>query len=424
MSNFKKYTANPFYMSNSLMILLFFTGWGIWWSFFQIWLTTKQGFSGTQVGTIYSFNSAITLILMLVYGSLQDKLGIKKNLLIFCVSCEVFLGPFFTWVYVPLLKSNFIVGALIGSIYLSVAFLAASPTFEALAERMSRRFGFEYGQARAWGSFGYAVAALIAGFMFTLNAYLIFWIGSVFSIVLLLVLLFIKPENDTVIVTKYESKSNNQDVNNSPSLLEILSVFKMPDLWKIVIFISMSWTFYTVFDQQMFPEFFTTFFGTETAGQQAYGVLNSLEVFFESIMMGIIPIMMRKTGVRKSLLIGLVIMVLRIGGCGLVTNPLGVSIIKLLHAPETAIFILAMFRYFTLHFDTRISTTLYMVGFQIAAQVGQIIFSTPFGLLHDKIGYQPTFLIVAGIVFISAIYAFFVLKKDDQDVYGQPLEIN
>lgn len=424
MSNFKKYTANPFYMSNSLMILLFFTGWGIWWSFFQIWLTTKQGFSGTQVGTIYSFNSAITLILMLVYGSLQDKLGIKKNLLIFCVSCEVFLGPFFTWVYVPLLKSNFIVGALIGSIYLSVAFLAASPTFEALAERMSRRFGFEYGQARAWGSFGYAVAALIAGFMFTLNAYLIFWIGSVFSIVLLLVLLFIKPENDTVIVTKYESKSNNQDVNNSPSLLEILSVFKMPDLWKIVIFISMSWTFYTVFDQQMFPEFFTTFFGTETAGQQAYGVLNSLEVFLESIMMGIIPIMMRKTGVRKSLLIGLVIMVLRIGGCGLVTNPLGVSIIKLLHAPETAIFILAMFRYFTLHFDTRISTTLYMVGFQIAAQVGQIIFSTPFGLLHDKIGYQPTFLIVAGIVFISAVYAFFVLKKDDQDVYGQPLEIN
>lgn len=424
MSNFKKYTANPFYMSNSLMILLFFTGWGIWWSFFQIWLTTKQGFSGTQVGTIYSFNSAITLILMLVYGSLQDKLGIKKNLLIFCVSCEVFLGPFFTWVYVPLLKSNFIVGALIGSIYLSVAFLAASPTFEALAERMSRRFGFEYGQARAWGSFGYAVAALIAGFMFTLNAYLIFWIGSVFSIVLLLVLLFIKPENDTVIVTKYESKSNNQDVNNSPSLLEILSVFKMPDLWKIVIFISMSWTFYTVFDQQMFPEFFTTFFGTETAGQQAYGVLNSLEVFLESIMMGIIPIMMRKTGVRKSLLIGLVIMVLRIGGCGLVTNPLGVSIIKLLHAPETAIFILAMFRYFTLHFDTRISTTLYMVGFQIAAQVGQIIFSTPFGLLHDKIGYQPSFLIVAGIVFISAIYAFFVLKKDDQDVYGQPLEIN
>lgn len=109
--------------------------------------------------------------------SLESKKSIN-----FCVACEVFLGPFFTWVYVPLLKSNFIVGALIGSIYLSVAFLAASPTFEALAERMSRRFGFEYGQARAWGSFGYAVAALIAGFMFTLNAYLIFGLVQYFQL--------------------------------------------------------------------------------------------------------------------------------------------------------------------------------------------------------------------------------------------------
>ena len=70
-----------------------------------------------------------------------------------------------------------------------------------------------------------------------------------------------------------------------------------------------------------------------------------MEVFLESIMMGLVPIMMRKTGVRKSLLIALVIMVLRIGSCGLVTNPLGVSIIKLLHAPETAIFILALLKY-------------------------------------------------------------------------------
>lgn len=43
-------------------------------------------------------------------------------------------------------KSQFYVGVLLGSLYLSVAFLATSPTFEALAERMGRRFNFEYGQ--------------------------------------------------------------------------------------------------------------------------------------------------------------------------------------------------------------------------------------------------------------------------------------
>ena len=105
----------------SLQMLLFFAGWGIWWSFFQIWLTTKQGFSGAQVGTIFSFGSAAALMLMFVYGSIQDKLGMKRNLLIALIACQVFLAPFFTWVYVPMLEANFYVGAVVGAIYLAVS---------------------------------------------------------------------------------------------------------------------------------------------------------------------------------------------------------------------------------------------------------------------------------------------------------------
>ena len=63
-----------------------------------------------------------------------------------------------------------------------------------------------------------------------------------------------------------------------------------------------------------------------------------------------------------------------------------------------------------------------MVGFQIAASIGGIIFSVPLGSLRDNIGYQHTFLIIAGIVLCASVYAFFILKKDDQDVEGQPLE--
>ena len=122
MGNLLKAFSNPFYRTSSLEILLFFAGWGIWWSFFQIWLTTKQGFTGAQVGTIYTFGSAVALVLMFVYGSVQDKLGVKKNLLIFMVSCQVLLAPFFTWVYVPMLESNFYVGAMVGAVYLSVAY--------------------------------------------------------------------------------------------------------------------------------------------------------------------------------------------------------------------------------------------------------------------------------------------------------------
>lgn len=423
MNNFNlKAFANPFYRVSSLEILLFFAGWGIWWSFFQIWLTTKQGFTGAQVGTIYSFGSAVALVLMFVYGSIQDKLGMKKTLMYFLIGCQVFLAPFFTWIYVPMLESNFYVGAMVGAVYLAVSYLAACPVFEAVTERLSRRFSFEYGQARAWGSFGYAIAALSAGFLFTINPYLVFWTGSAVALVLLLILLFVHPENNDAVRNKYENQAESLKDSKSPSFSEIIGVFKIFDVWKIIVFVIMSWTFYTVFDQQMFPQFFTQFFDTPEEGQQAYGVLNSIQVFLEFLMMGLVPVLMKKIGVRKAILLGCLIMIVRIGGCGLVTNPLGVALVKLLHAPETALFILGIFRYFTLHFDTRMSATIYMVGFQIAAQVGQIVFSTPLGLLHDNIGYQNTFLTISGIVTLAAIYAFVVLKKDNQDVGGQPLE--
>lgn len=422
MGNLLKAFSNPFYRTSSLEIMLFFAGWGIWWSFFQIWLTTKQGFSGAQVGTIYTFGSAVALVLMFVYGSLQDKLGVKKTLLIFMVSCQVLLAPFFTWVYVPMLESNFYVGAMIGAVYLAVAYLAACPVFEAVTERLSRRYSFEYGQARAWGSLGYAISALTAGFLFTINPYLVFWTGSAVSAVLLAILVFLKPENREDAVQQYENHEERNKDAKSPSLKEIVSVFGILDLWKIIIFVILTWTFYTVFDQQMFPEFFTRFFATPEEGQQAYGILNSVQVFLEFIMMGLVPILMRKIGVRRALLLGCLIMVCRISGCGIASTPLGIGLIKLLHAPETALFVLAIFRYFTLHFDTRVSATLYMVGFQIAASVGGIIFSVPLGSLRDNIGYQHTFLIIAGIVLCASVYAFFILKKDDQDVEGQPLE--
>lgn len=424
MSNQKQSVfKNPFYLQSSLSLLMFFAAWGIWWSFFQIWLTTRLGFSGAQVGTIYTFNSAITLVLMFFYGSIQDHLGLKRCLLIGITILEMLLGPFFTWVYSPLLHSNFMLGALLGSLYLSFAFLAASPTFEALAERMGRRFGFEYGKARAWGSFGYAIAALCAGYLFTISPYIVFWLSSGFSFITCLILI---SGTRTKVSTEaqFENRAEEAKEAKTPTFKEILAVFKLPELWKLTIFIIFSGSFYTVFDQQMFPEFFTHFFATQATGDTAYGILNSAEVFLEAIMMAMVPWLMKKIGVRKTLLIGVSVMFIRIGLCGLVTNPLGISFVKLLHAPETAIFALAMFRYLTLHFDTRLSATVYMVVGQIAGQVGQIIFSTPLGMLHDRIGYQATFLVISAIVFGAACYAFLMLKKDDQEVNGQPLNMD
>lgn len=408
---------NKSYLQSSLIFMLFFASWSIWWSFFQIWLTSNDnglGLNGSQVGTIYSVNSFVTLILMFIYGVIQDKLFIKRHLLIFCAICATLVGPFFIWLYVPLIQNSYWVGVILGAIFLSCGFLAAFGVYEAFGERLSRLFNFKYGQSRAWGSFGYAIMALIAGFTFVINPQLNFWIGSFLGLALLLILLFWKSNKE--IQLKENIEQNETD--SVPSFRRIFSLLKVKELWKIIIFIMFSWSFYTIFDQQMFPDFYTQLYSSSSVGQQMYGTLNSVQVFLEAVMMGIVPIIMSKIGIRKTVLLGATVMFLRIGLCAVAQGPISVSFIKMFHSLEVPLFVLSMFRYITLHFDTKLSATIYMVGFNVAAQVGQVILSPPLGNIRDYIGYQPTFLVISAIVLLAGIYAFFTLRKDQEYVYG------
>lgn len=410
---------NPAYLQSSLTLLLFFASWGIWWSFFQIWLTNPDsglGLNGAQVGRIYAINSIATLILMLGYGTLQDRLGLKKTLAIGTAVIQTLVGPFAVWLYRPLLESYFTVGVILGAIVLSAGFMSAVGMLEALAEKFSRAFDLEYGQARMWGSFGYAAVALAAGFLFTVNPELNFWLGSAFGLANLLVLI-LWP---TPVARASAPIAGDGAPESTPGLRDMGQLLANRDLWMVILLVLFTWTFYTVFDQQMFPDFYTGLFDTKATGEQAYGVLNSIQVFLEAAMMGLVPILMRKIGVRATLLCGFGVMFVRIGGCAVLDGPVAISLIKMLHAPEVALCVLPIFRYFTLHFNPALSATLYMIGFNITSQVGVVILSPGLGSLRDAIGYQPTFLVIAAIVGIAAVFGCFTLRRDDQAVRGEP----
>ncbi|WP_413468155.1 MFS transporter [Glutamicibacter sp. JL.03c] len=260
--------------------------------------------------------------------------------------------------------------------------------------------------------------ALAAGFLFTINPALNFWSGSVLGLIHLLLLVFSRTAEPPVI-----RKSPVEGIlspASTPTFREVLRLFRLPSLWLIMLFVMLSWTFYTVFDQQMFPDYYAGLFPTPEMGQQVYGVLNSVQVFLEAAMLGIVPIIMRRVGVRTSLLLGVSIMFIRILGCALVDDPIWVSAIKMLPTVETPLFILPVFRYFKLHFNPALSATLYMVGFQISAQIGSVILSTPLGALHDHTGYQQTFITISIVVLLAGICGFFALKKDEQQVDGDP----
>ena len=416
MTRTAKLWKNPSYLQSSFGIFLFFCSWGIWWSFFQRWLNS-MGLNGAEVGTIYSINSLATLVLMFCYGLIQDNLGLKRHLVLAISTIAALVGPFVQFIYAPLMRTNMMAAAMIGSIVLSAGFMAGCSLIEAVTERYSRKFNFEYGQSRAWGSFGYAIVALVAGIVFNINPMINFWLGSAFGVGMLIVYLTWYPADQRAAL-KEESAPDAEPTN--PSLKEMVKVLRMPALWVLIVFMLLTNTFYTVFDQQMFPTYYASLFPTEATGNTVYGILNSVQVFCESAMMGVVPIIMRKIGVRNALMLGGTVMFLRIGLCGIFHDPVMISIVKMFHAIEVPLFCLPAFRYFTLHFNPKLSATLYMVGFQIASQIGQVVFSTPLGMLHDRLGDRTTFLTISGIVLCAVVYGVFVIKKDNEQVDGDP----
>lgn len=109
---------NAYYRFASSYSFLFFYFWSLWWSLYAIWLKGHLGLTGTELGTLYSVNQFTSILFMMFYGIVQDKLGLKKPL-IWCMSFILVLtGPFMIYVYEPLLQSNFSVGLILGALFL------------------------------------------------------------------------------------------------------------------------------------------------------------------------------------------------------------------------------------------------------------------------------------------------------------------
>ncbi|MBQ4870295.1 MFS transporter [Priestia megaterium] len=367
-------------------------------SLFAIWLGQTLELSGAQVGTVFAINAIATLCFQPLYGFISDKIGLKKHLLWFITFLIMFIGPFFIYVYSPLLHYNIFVGAVIGSIYLSATLLAAFGAIESYAERTGKKYNFEYGQVRMWGSLGAAAAALFSGKLFNINPHISFWIASACSIFLVIFLLLMK-----VNVSEEEKKKTD-----SIKLKDTLSLLKNKTFWVFMIYVLGVACVYSVYDQQ-FPVYYASLFSTREQGNQMFGYLNSIQIFLEAGMMFVAPFIVNKIGPKKALVVAGILMAIRITGSGLAVEPIGISTMKMLHSVELPIMLVAILKFIAANFDAKFSATMYIVGYYFVSQVGQAILSPLLGHWYDTIGFSKTYLMLGVSVFIFVI-VFALLK--------------
>ncbi|ECF4168697.1 MFS transporter, partial [Salmonella enterica subsp. enterica serovar Florida] len=166
------------YILLSIFDFLYLFAWSATMAFFVIWTTQHLDISATQTGLLFSINAFIALLMQPFFGFISDKFGLKKKLIWILVVLLLPVGPFFIYVYAPLLMHHFWPGAVLGGVYLGIIFNSGSGVIDSYIDKISRRYRFEYGRVRMWGSLGWAAAAWIVGKYIDSIPNLSFWLAS------------------------------------------------------------------------------------------------------------------------------------------------------------------------------------------------------------------------------------------------------
>ena len=396
---------NKNYWVFSLYFFLYFFIMGAYVPFFPVWLK-MIGLDQASTGYVFSFISLFALVFQPIFGLISDKLGLKKHLLWIITLLLVLFGPFFIFVFGPLLKFNVTLGAIVGGFYLGMVFSGGAPSIEALVEKISRRSGFEFGRSRMFGCFGWAICASFVGIMISKNVNAVYWLCSGFALILLVLVKMADPAKTSTTDVIEQMGLNKPEPFNLKQALDLL---RMRRTWFFMLYIVGVACTYDVFDQQ-FANFFTSFFSSEQVGREAFGYVTTLGEFLNATVMFFAPIIVMKIGSKNTLLIAGAIMSIRITGSAFASTAVEVIILKTLHMFEAPLLLVGAFKYITTHFPIRLSATVYLIAFCFAKQLSIMFMSSFAGLMYVKIGFDGTYLVLGFIAFSFTLLSSFTLS--------------
>ncbi|MDU2939178.1 oligosaccharide MFS transporter [Superficieibacter sp. 1612_C1] len=387
-----------YYKISSFIFLYFFT-WSASIGLLAIWLGQKANLSGTEIGTVFAVNGIFSVILKPIYGYILDKIGMSKYLLYFVVIISALMAPFFIYVYQPLLISNTLAGIIVGAIYLSFAWYAGVAACESYSDRFSRLNGMEFGQIRMWGSLGWAVASSFSGLLFNLSPAYNFILGSVASIVMLIVLISLKVNVNSAQAGEVLAKQKIVPA-------DVWQLLKSRKFWAFCLYVAgVAWMMFIA--EQQFSRYFVTFFDDIHQGNAIFGYLGTVQSGMEFIMYMVVPFFVNAIGAKRGLLLVGALVGARLIISGLCDSHLLISILKPLYGLEICLLLVSVFKYIAEHFDKRVNATMYLLGYQAMLYVGNVVVSSPAGILYDRIGFEHTYIIMgATALFFTFISAF------------------
>ena len=407
-SNEKMNSQKKYFWSFAGTHFSYFFSWAVIYGYLTLWLERVAGLRGTEAGLMFSLMAGISLLFQPVFGILSDRLKFKKTLLAAISLSAIFIGPFFQWLFLPMLEINMYLGIAFAGLYLSFVLNGGVGVVEQYIERVSWVNNFEYGHSRMGGSLAGITATLVAGRLFVWNPTAIFWACSVAATILSILVIFF----DKVDVTKEEVLAETQE-DTKLDKKTILSIFKIKNFWALALFYIGAAAIYDVFDQQ-FIVYFQSFFENANSGTIIYSYMASAQVGLELLLMIPMPYIINKIGAKKGLIIFGFITFIRIFGSALAPNYQLLIFFRILAGLEMPLLLVSIMKYIANTFDRKLYATIYMLGSNFAKQVSVFIFSTVCGRLYDSIGFHQTYFLLSAIVLFITVVSIFTLKNDQK----------
>jgi len=376
--------------ANRLRILYFlvFCCTASWLPIFADYLK-HQHLNGIEIGMILSITPVMMFLVQPFYGMLADRIGYKK-----CLLLSSFLAAVSYACY--LLNAGFAYLFTV-TIFMSLFYNTIQPLLDSLALKLTQENpNFSYGTLRIAGAAGWAFTGIIVGYFIDhIDTSVIFIFSSISLLAAFIFSFSLKKDDRKIVSANSQSFKNVKDVFGSPILIFLLICVALISTGATTI-----WNFYSIYMKE----------NGASAALVGYGI--SLQGLCELPLFYFSARIIKKFGIKNTLLITVFATTLRLFLYSIVSNPKMAIFIELLHGISWSLFWVVCVEYVNMLVREDWRATGQSLLYAAYYGVGQIAGNFWTGYLYDtRMHIAQIFLLNAGIVGMVGLFIWIFMKR-------------
>jgi PPP family 3-phenylpropionic acid transporter len=356
-----------------------------------------HGLNGIEIGAVLSVTPFMMFLVQPFYGMVADRLGYKRCLLL-SSGLTAISYTFY------LLQGGFVF-LFIVTIFMSLFYNTLQPILDSLSLKLAKSNpAFSYGTLRIAGAAGWAFTGIVAGhYIDVVNTTIIFVISTISMLLTFLFSFSLKPDKER------PASSNNQSFKNLREVFgNKILIFLLISVFLISAGATTIWNFYSIYMKE----------NGASASLVGYGI--SLQGLCELPLFYFSAKIIRRFGIKTTLLITVFTTAFRMLLYSLIKNPNVALYIEVLHGISWSLFWVVCVEYVNMlvREDWRATgqSLLYAAYYGVGAIVGN--FWTGY-LYNTKMKVAGIFLLNSGIIFFVGLFILIFMKNRSPKFAGR-----